>query len=200
MRYLLDIKLFILVLSLKIQGINYIPSALGLMETYFHMVFQKYTTDPLLVQTCSSGQADWKWLLYMVPCLFHSHPSAAPTIPPCRLQGSSLLSSPCRPSLCPVAAKGEASLFQSGHMQASKQARLWPVNMSIVTRAAQQTTELTDAADGDVPRREAHAAAWGESAEYTWSMHQQHRQESRNVLISESDWARPYGQANRIEH
>lgn len=35
MRYLLDIKLFTLALGSKIQGINYIPDALGLMETYF---------------------------------------------------------------------------------------------------------------------------------------------------------------------
>lgn len=41
MRYLLDIKLFSLALGLKIQGINYIPVALRLMETYFLMVFPK---------------------------------------------------------------------------------------------------------------------------------------------------------------
>ena len=115
MRYLLDIKLFSLALGLKIQGINYIPIALGLMETYFSYGFPKIDHWPI---SGPKQQFQTSWLKVTAvhgalsvpfPAFWSTHcTTLSPTGTLCTLQLHFY-------SSCPVATNRDAALFQSGH-------------------------------------------------------------------------------------
>lgn len=117
MRYLLDIKLFSLALSFKIQRINYIPIDLGLMEAYFCMVSKNRLLTHFWTQPAIYCRTDWLKATAL-------HVALSAPLPPIRSSHYSTLSPTGRlctlqlllSSSCPVATNKDAALFQSGHI------------------------------------------------------------------------------------